>query len=162
MARQAPIKRRALFPMPVTALIDSPTFLAMPAAGAGIVIRLALHFWQTDCRPLPIADHELRNVSRAHSPTWRHWKREALAVFEEIRPELERYRQTRLTKATTIRFASRNGGAATQANARRARLEEATPAPVTPVTLPRHDPTQHTPPRRPATPQRSQARLQDR
>ena len=58
-------KRRRIWPMPVEALIDSPDFLAMPAAGAGIVIRMALHFWQTDCRPLPVADHELRNIARA-------------------------------------------------------------------------------------------------
>jgi hypothetical protein len=32
---------------------------------------------------------------RAHLPTWRRWKADILRVFEDIRPELERYYQWR-------------------------------------------------------------------
>ena len=152
--------RRKLYPMPVEGLIDSPDFLAMPAAGAGIVIRLALHFWATDCRPMPIADHELRNIARAHAPTWRHWKPQALRVFEQIRPALERYRYQRESKATTLTFAGRRGGAALAAKSRAQVLTQAIERPQArplPVREPATTPRPPKPADRPARP-----RLADR
>lgn len=126
--------------MPVTALIDSPDFLAMPAAGAGIVIRLALHFWQTECRPLPVADHELRNISRAHAPTWRHWKPTALKVFEQMRPSLERYHQTRTNGESAMRLVSYRAAMRNNAQRRTAALSSAhTPQPLS-LSAPRREP----------------------
>jgi hypothetical protein len=97
-----PPKRQPLYPLPVEGLVRNADFIAMPAAGAGMVIRLALHFWQTECRPLPVADHELMHVCRAHAPTWRRWKASVLSAFEAIRPELEAYFGARERKATTL------------------------------------------------------------
>ena len=54
--------RRKLFPIPVEGILYHPDFVAMPATGAGIPFRLVLHFWQTECRPLPVADHKLRSI----------------------------------------------------------------------------------------------------
>ena len=116
--------RRRLYPMPIAeSLIDSAAFTAMPAAGAGIVLRLLLHFWQTDCRPLPTADHELRAISRAHIATWTRWKGEALGVFESMRPELERYRAQRDANRESLRIVSWRGANTTQARAAKTALQ---------------------------------------
>ena len=88
---KAPGSRRRLYPMPVEPFIDHPEALTFPAAGFGILMRVALHFWNTECRPLPTADHEMRNISRAHAPTWRHWKEPIMRVFKEVEPELRGY-----------------------------------------------------------------------
>jgi len=55
-----------------------------------MLMRIFLHFWVTECQPLPVADHELRSIARGHAPTWRHWKASILRVFEAIRPDLEK------------------------------------------------------------------------
>ena len=94
--------RRKLFPIPVESILYHPDFVAMPATGAGILFRLVLHFWQTECRPLPVADHELRSIARAHAPTWRHWKAQVLSVLDAVRPALEGYYELRLNKKTTL------------------------------------------------------------
>jgi len=65
--------------------------LTLPAAGFGILMRITLHYWHTDCAPLPIADHELRNISRAHAPSWRQWKPQVLQIFADVKPALDRY-----------------------------------------------------------------------
>jgi hypothetical protein len=54
--------RRKLFPIPVESILYHPDFVAMPATGAGILFRLVLHFWQIECRPLPVADHKLPSI----------------------------------------------------------------------------------------------------
>jgi hypothetical protein len=95
-------RRRQIYPMPVEGLIYNPDFIAMPAAGRGILFSLVLHFWQTECRALPTADHELRNIGRAHAPTWRHWKAQVLKVFGDIRPTLEAYYSARENKAANL------------------------------------------------------------
>lgn len=118
--------RRRLYPMPVEALVDHPELLAMPVAGAGMVFRLALHFWATGCRPLPSADHELRAIARAHPPTWRVWKASVLNVLEDIRPELEAYRLTRETKADQLRIAGQTGADRKRARKRARQAEDAT------------------------------------
>jgi hypothetical protein len=121
--------RRKLYPMPVEGLVDNPDLLAMPAAGAGIVLRLALHFWQTECRPLPSADHELRAIARAHTPTWRHWKASVLKVMAEIEPDMLAYWRLRETKGTTLRIAGRKAGEESAARSRAKVLSEASPSP---------------------------------
>ncbi len=95
-------RRRQIYPMPVEGLISNPDFIAMPAAGRGILFSIVLHFWLTECRALPTADHELRNIGRAHAPTWRHWKAQVLKVFRDIRPTLEAYYSARENKAANL------------------------------------------------------------
>jgi hypothetical protein len=61
--------RHRLFPMPVPCLIDHPEAMALPAAAFGMLSRLCLHFWATECRPLPESQDELRSIVRAHLRT---------------------------------------------------------------------------------------------
>jgi hypothetical protein len=65
-------------------------------------MRLSLHFWLTRCQPLPVADHELRGIGRAHLPTWRRWKPIVLKVLEDIRPQLEAYYALRESRSAAL------------------------------------------------------------
>lgn len=102
MSRSHVHPRRRLYPMPVETIIDHPDFIAMPAAGRGILFSLLTHFWSTECRPLPKSDRELRSIGRAHVPTWKHWGASVLKVFNDVRPVLESYKNIRDMKATTL------------------------------------------------------------
>jgi hypothetical protein len=101
--------RRKIHPMPIEGLIDHPEAMTLPAAAFGMLTRLTLHFWSTECRTLPIADHELRSISRGHAPTWRHWKASILRIFEAIRPGLESAWRARENRAgNLIRLSQRS------------------------------------------------------
>jgi hypothetical protein len=110
--------RRRLYPMPVEGFLDHPDFVAMPAAARGILFTLSLHFWQTECRPLPKSDIDKRHIGRAHGPTWSHWRVQILRVFEAVRPALEAYYGLRESHGTTIRFAGQRGGQTSAAKLR--------------------------------------------
>jgi uncharacterized protein YdaU (DUF1376 family) len=112
------MRRRNLYPMPIEGLIDQPLAIALPAAAYGMLCRLFHHFWATECRPLPKSQDELRSIARAHLPTWRRWNANILKVFEDIRPELERYYRWRESKASTIRMVGARGRAVREANRR--------------------------------------------
>lgn len=134
------MSRRNLFPMPVEPILDHPAFIAMPAAAAGIVFRLAGFHWQTECGGLPVADHELRAVGRVHVATWKVWKTRILQVFADVRPELDAYHAERLRKGTTLSFAGKNAAAQTNARRRAKAIEDAArPQPSGP-TWPHPDP----------------------
>ena len=109
--------RRPVPPMPVEGLIDHPEAMTLPAAAFGMLMRLTLHFWSTDCRPLPIADHELRGICRAHAPTWRHWKASILRIFEAIRPEWEAARRARENRVENLIRLSQRSASMRRVNA---------------------------------------------
>jgi uncharacterized protein YdaU (DUF1376 family) len=113
--------RRKIPPMPIEGLYDHPEAMTLSAAAFGMLTRLALHFWSTECRPLPIADHELRGVCRAHSPTWRHWKASILRIFEAIRPELESTWQARENRVGNLIRLSQRSSSMRRANALRSK-----------------------------------------
>ena len=81
-SKTKPYKRRRIRPLPVELLLDNPACLRLPAAGFGMLMRLALHYWQTDCRELPKSDHELQSIVRAQRPTWFGHRVEIMAIFE--------------------------------------------------------------------------------
>ncbi len=107
--------------------MDHPVAMTLPAAAFGMLARLALHFHATECRPLPIADHELMHVARAHAPTWRRWKARVLETFEAIRPEIEGYRTHSLARRQGLIVASNLAVAAR----RQAKIAQAEAAPAT-------------------------------
>ena len=100
------VTRRRIPTLPIETLMDHPVAMTLPAAAFGMLARLALHFHATECRPLPIADHELMHVARAHAPTWRRWKARVLETFEAIRPEIEGYRTHSLARRQGLIVAS--------------------------------------------------------
>lgn len=117
--------RRLVPPMPVEGLIDHPEAMTLPAAAFGMLTRLTIHFWSTECRPLPIADHELRGICRAHSPTWRRWKGSILRIFEAIRPEWESARRARENRVENLIRLSQRSASMRRANALRSKANAA-------------------------------------
>ena len=83
--------RPRVYPLPVADLFANRAYIALPAAGRGMILSLTEHFWKTGCKPLPRDDDQLFALARAHRPTWRTHKASILSVFEAIRPGLEAY-----------------------------------------------------------------------
>jgi uncharacterized protein YdaU (DUF1376 family) len=115
--------------MPVEPIMRHPLALHLPGAAIGALIRLCFHFWDTETRPLPNDDYSLRQLARAHGPTWRHHKADIMAVFRDVSPALVAYHRDRTNKATTINLVARRGGATRAAQTALARLEQSNPAP---------------------------------
>ena len=116
-------QRRKLYPMPITGLIDDPGFIAMPAAGRGMLITLMLYYWQTECAPLPKKYSEIFAIMRANPTTWAGYRDEIMRIFELVKPELDEYFQTRVTKRSVMKFVGAKGLATARAN----RLEKKAP-----------------------------------
>ena len=98
-------KIRKIPPFPIELLAIHPLVLTFPAAAFGILCRIVIHYWLTDCRPLPIQPDEFNSIARAQRPTMRQWKPQILAVFNEIQPELDsRFRAYQNRRANVIRL----------------------------------------------------------
>jgi hypothetical protein len=141
-------RRRRIYPMPVEGLVDNPDFIAMPAAGVGILFRLCLHFWLSECRPLPKSDDELQAISRAHRPTWRTWRHTVLKIFEAIRPDLEAYYALRESRRASLSIGAHMTNAKRRAKALQSslRAHDSLPAYASGF-VPKRDPTQPDRPR---------------
>jgi uncharacterized protein YdaU (DUF1376 family) len=125
-----------------------------------MLLSLIEHYWRTACKSVPTRDDELFAVVRAHRSTWKAHKADILAVFEAIRPELERYHADRTNKRGILRIAAHNGGGARTAQAARARLQANAPPPA-PITdhhqlgiVPKREPSPPRPPKPDARPPR--------
>ena len=144
--------RRKLYPMPVQEVFDHPAYVALPAAGRGMLLSALETYWRSECRALPQNDDGLFAVVRAHRSTWRKHKPDILLVFNDVRPALEAYYRLRVTKSTTISFLQKRGGATTAAKAKLKTMQE--DAPRSP------DPTQTAPVKeRQSTPRRANTLL---
>jgi hypothetical protein len=142
--------RRRLFPMPIEALADSELAMTFPAAVYGMLTRLMVHYASTGCAPLPIADHELQHIARAHKPTWRRWKPQLMQALQAILPEIEAYHAFRMQRRGQLKIASWSGGARRAAVASANRLQQST-APLAPDITSFHQ-LGHVPHREPAPP----------
>ncbi len=88
-----------------------------------MLLRLVEHYWRGACRGIPVSEHELRAVCRAHYAAWKEHKASILKVFGDSRAELDAYHRSRVTKATTIRFVSAKGGGARSAQAAKRKID---------------------------------------
>ena len=94
MEREAlALKRRKTPPMPVELLANHPKALGMNGAAFGHLMRLALHFWLTDCKPLPVVDNQLYVLARAFPATWKANRDDIKAVLQDVIPELKAARE---------------------------------------------------------------------
>ena len=141
---------RTLYPVPFQTIWDHPDFELMPCSAAGMLLRLVEHYWRGDCRSIPIAEHELRAVCRAHLAAWKDHKEAILKVFNDSRPELDAYHRLRVTKATTIRFVSAKGGGARSAQAAKRKIDDYVTASAPQITS--FHQLGHVPQREPAPP----------
>ena len=110
--------------MPVEDIVDNPRVLVLPAAAYGILVRLLVHFWRSECRPLPKAAHELQSIARAHRPTWRIWSNEILAILDELKPVFIKDKARRDNMFETLRIWRDRANAGSRAK----KLESRAPA----------------------------------
>ena len=97
---------RKIPPFPIDLLVLNPIVLTFPAAAFGILARVVIHYWLTDCRPLPTQPDEFNSIGRAQRPTMKQWKPQIMAVFHEIQPELDsRFRAYQNRRANVLRLA---------------------------------------------------------
>jgi hypothetical protein len=82
-----PLPRR-LPAFAIDLLTQHPIALTLPAAGFGMLCRLIFHFISTQCRPIPTGGDDLCGIMRAHRPTWNTHKKDILAIFRELEPQL--------------------------------------------------------------------------
>jgi hypothetical protein len=115
--------RRRLYPMPIAGLIDHPEFIAMSAAGRGMLVTLVLYYWQSECQPIPTKRSELFVVCRGNPQMWHKYYDKILRIFSDIKKELDDYYEARESKKTTFNILS----ARARANARAKRLGENAP-----------------------------------
>ena len=91
--------------MPVESLLDDPRVIALPVAGFGALWRIAIHYWLTECRPLPAKDSDLRFIARTHRPTWAIYSAEITGILSDYLPKLEtawRARRNRLDNLSKL------------------------------------------------------------
>lgn len=80
--------RRRVPDLPVESIIDHPGFIAMPAAGRGMLFTIILFHWQTGFRSIEIKGHLLFATARAHPTTWFHHKDEIMNILNDVKDEL--------------------------------------------------------------------------
>lgn len=121
--------RKPLYPLPVDALFHHPEWIALPSAGAGMLIRLCEHFWRTRCKPLPKDSDGLRAIARAHRPTWMHHEAAIREILADIEPELLAYYARRENGRQGIAQLMENARAARARKRAAANLADAAPHP---------------------------------
>lgn len=117
--------RRKIPPLPVELFVAHPKIMALSTAALGTLARLVLHFWMTDCAPLPDTDYALFLLSRSHKPTWSAHKREIRAVLDEICPQLEKAMRIYRQRSSLLDHLRDRAGA----SKRQKRLEKAIDSP---------------------------------
>jgi uncharacterized protein YdaU (DUF1376 family) len=88
-------ERRRLDPMPVEAIIDHPTAMTMSTNVFGATMRVLLHYWNSDCAPLPEDDRELMLVSRSGRRVWMESRDQVMVVVRDVLPAFDRYHHWR-------------------------------------------------------------------
>ena len=78
--------KRKIEDMPVTDLYLHPEFIAMPPAGRGMLFTLLLHFWFSDCAPIPTSPGDLYGICRPNARVWATHKAVMLKVFNDVSP----------------------------------------------------------------------------
>lgn len=98
-------RRRHIPPLPIEDVLDHPVAQALPVAAYGMLMRIIMIYWHSECRPLPKQDVALALLAMAHRPTWAAHRTDIKDVLSDITPKLERAWHTRTNRK--IRLAER-------------------------------------------------------
>ena len=82
-------KEARVAPFPIELLARHSAAMALPSAGFGMVTRILIHFWLTDCRPLPKGVADLCGIARAHKPTFSNHRHEIMLIINDLCPILK-------------------------------------------------------------------------
>lgn len=80
--------KRKIHDMPVEEVYLHPQFVALPPAGRGMLFTLLLHFWFSDCAPIPTSPGDLYGVCRPNARVWGTHKDMMLSIFNDVAPGL--------------------------------------------------------------------------
>ncbi len=130
--------RRKIAPIPLEIVTDHAGVMALPVSAFGMLLKLVVHFWQTDCRALPVENNDrLFAIAQAHRSTWVTHKAEIMRIFNEAAPALEHAFKARANKMENLAILRARG----HALKRKLRLEKAiaVSAASEPVQAPRRD-----------------------
>jgi hypothetical protein len=141
MAQKQTPKRVPAFALEI--LTNHPLALTLPSAAFGMLCRLIFHFILTECRPIPPDGDNLRGIMRAHRSTWTEHKKDILAVFQDLAPQLEAAEKHYKQRRAAVTAMGEKGRAAQRLRA----LSNKPPRPITDSTI-----TPSSPKRAPVTP----------
>jgi hypothetical protein len=82
-------REKGVAPFPIDLLARHSAALALPSAGFGMVTRLLIHYWLTDCRPLPKGIADLCAIARAHKPTFSNHRQDIMLIINDLAPILK-------------------------------------------------------------------------
>ena len=82
--------KRKIYDMPVDEVYLHPEFIGLSSSGRGTVFTLLLHYWLSDCAPLPTAPNELFAVCRPSPRVWATHKHIILKIFNDVSPGMSR------------------------------------------------------------------------
>ena len=88
-------KPGALYPLPVQTVFNHPGYVALPAAGRGMLLSLLENYWRGGCRWFPTDGLQQSQLARAHLRSWSLHKTAILEIFAAARPELDAYHAKR-------------------------------------------------------------------
>lgn len=128
--------RRKIAPIPLEIVTDRADVMALPVSAYGMLLKLVVHYWQTDCRPLPADNDRLFSIATAHRSTWVAHKSEIMRIVVECAPALEHALKARQNKLNVLAELRERGHAAS----RKRKLEKAIAAAAgDPAPAPRRD-----------------------
>ena len=100
---------------PVDLVWTHPVVITLSAGAYGMLWRLLVQFWMSECRDLPTCEEELRSIVRAHRPTWAQHKGAVLTVFQDIKPVLIAKREAWLNLRNGLSFSAQKAVKAREA-----------------------------------------------
>jgi len=109
-------QRRRLWPMPVEAIIDHPGLMLEKSFVFGIVMRLLLHYWNTDCAPLTTETKDLESIARAGEHAFEQHAARFMPIVYDILPTLDHYYAVRVNRLNHVRNLSQLGVGVRRAN----------------------------------------------
>jgi hypothetical protein len=101
--------KRKIDPMPVDEVYLHPEFIRMPAAGRGMLFTLLLHYWLTDCAPLPTSMSEFFAICRPSPRVWDSHKETMLRIFNAVAPGMAAELEYKKMRRAVIREMGERG-----------------------------------------------------
>jgi hypothetical protein len=96
----------------------------MSPASRGMAVSLIIHYWRTECAPLPTQPARLFVAAHGDPAGWHRHKDTILRLFSEIKQDLDFYMQSRKLRKSIMQGVQAKGVAVSRAK----RLEKNAPS----------------------------------
>ena len=125
-------KRRKIPLFPIHLLLDHPQAIALSCGGFGMLARLVAHY----CKELSASRSELAAIMRAHQPTMKQQGSQIMAIFQDIKPELQAAMSAYKNRRATVLKLAAKGHATLAMKASLKRQPAPAPIPQAPIRAP--------------------------